>query len=99
MGRAIQGLITIVTPRIFARWLQGERSTKQVSRPAKPGRRRTAEEVGALVLKLARENAWGYTRILGELRKLGVSKISRTTVLHILRAEGLDPGPKRGEDS
>jgi hypothetical protein len=23
-----------------------------------------------LVLRLARENAWGYTRILGELKKL-----------------------------
>jgi hypothetical protein len=24
-----------------------------------------------LVLRLTRENAWGYTRILGELKKLG----------------------------
>ena len=52
---------------------------------------------GYLVLRLARETGWGYTRILGELRKLGITKISRATVLNILREHGLEPGPKRGE--
>jgi hypothetical protein len=46
---------------------------------------------------LARENAWGYTRILGELKKLGVGKISRSTVIKILKDNGLEPGPRRGE--
>ena len=49
-----------------------------------------------MVLRLARETGWGYTR-LGELKKLGERKISRATVLNILRANGLEPGPKRGE--
>jgi putative transposase len=40
---------------------------------------------------LARENDWGYTRILGELKKLGLGKISRTTVCNILRENQLDP--------
>ena len=31
---------------------------------------RTTDDIRELVLKLARENDWGYTRILGELRKL-----------------------------
>lgn len=30
------------------------------------------------------------------MKKLGVRRIGRTTVLNVLRAEGLDPGPKRG---
>jgi putative transposase len=47
-------------------------------------------------VKLARENGWGYTRILGELRKLGIRTICRSTVVNILKDEGLDPGPKRG---
>jgi putative transposase len=34
---------------------------------------------------------------LGELKKLGVRKISRSTVVNILRQAGLDPGPKRGK--
>jgi putative transposase len=34
---------------------------------------------------------------LGELKKLGMHKISRNTVKNILRDNGLDPGPKRGQ--
>ncbi len=49
-----------------------------------------------MILKLARENDWGYTRILGELRKLGIKAVSRNTVKNILKENGLDPGPQRG---
>ena len=49
------------------------------------------------MLRVARENAWGYTRILGELKKLGIGKISRSTVIKILKDNGLEPGPRRGE--
>jgi putative transposase len=52
-----------------------------------------------LVLKLARENEWGYTRIIGELKKLGVTPPSKNTVKRILQAKGLGPGPKRGRDT
>jgi hypothetical protein len=76
--------------------LLSEITAKNGSRPAKPGRPRTSDEVRELVLRLARETGWGYTR-LGELKKLGERKISRATVLNILRANGLEPGPKRGE--
>ncbi len=46
------------------------------------------------MLKIASENHWGYTRILGELRKLGYMNISRQTVVNILKAAGLDPDPR-----
>jgi putative transposase len=46
---------------------------------------------------LARENAWGYTRILGELKKLRIRQVSATTVRNILKEAGLEPGPRRGE--
>jgi putative transposase len=47
--------------------------------------------VRELVLRLARENdGWGYTRILGELKKLGI-KACRTTVINILREQRIDP--------
>ncbi len=45
---------------------------------------------------LAKDNGWGYTRILGELRKLGIKAVSRNTVKNILKRYGYDPGPKRG---
>ena len=56
-----------------------------------------AEQIRRLILKLAKENEWGYTRILGELKKLGIVSISRNTVKRILNDAGLDPGPQRGE--
>jgi putative transposase len=96
LGTAIKDLITIVTPRTFARWVREVAGlTVRRSRRA-PGRPRTAIDVRALALRLARENAWGYTRILGELKKLG-TRVSRSTVVNILKEAGLDPGPKRGE--
>jgi putative transposase len=49
-----------------------------------------------LILKLARETGWGYTRILGELKKLGTNSVSRNTVKNILKANGFDTGPRRG---
>jgi len=100
LGDAIKGLVTIVTPRTFLRWLAADRpkAKGKPSLPAKrkPGRPKTPQEIADLVVKLARETGWGYTRILGELRKLGIRDVSRTTVVHILKAHGLDPGPKRG---
>jgi putative transposase len=48
-----------------------------------------------LVLRLARENPrWGYVRIVGECRKLGVS-VSAASVRTILRRHHLRPAPRR----
>ena len=44
-----------------------------------------------LVLKIGRETGWGYTRVLGEIKKLTSQKISRQSVANILREAGLDP--------
>jgi putative transposase len=95
LGPAIKELITIVTPRTFLRWLQAEREPCKVVN--RPGRRPTPADIRALILRIARENGFGYARILGELKKLGIGKVSRSTVVKILKEEGLDPGPKRGE--
>jgi hypothetical protein len=49
-----------------------------------------------LICRLARENPrWGYLRIVGELKKLGVT-VSKTTVATVLRRHGLPPAPRRG---
>ena len=39
----------------------------------------------------------GYTRILGELRRLGISRICRQTVKNIINEEGIEPSPKRSK--
>src|SRR6185436_14731730 len=49
------------------------------------------------MLLMASENSWGYTRIMGELKKLGIKPPSRNTVKKILKAAGFHPGPVRGE--
>jgi putative transposase len=55
--------------------------------------------VRELTLRLARENSnWGYLRIAGELRKLGVT-VSATSVRNILTNAGLPPAPQRDSQS
>jgi putative transposase len=52
-------------------------------------------EIVALVVRLAQENPrWGYARIVGECRNLGV-RVSATSVRRILRRQGLGPAPRR----
>lgn len=60
--------------------------------PARRGHRRTSEQIRRLILKLARANEWGYTRILGEFKKLGIQSVSKNTVKRILKDAGLDSG-------
>ncbi|MCC7146349.1 MAG: transposase [Phycisphaeraceae bacterium] len=45
---------------------------------------------------MARQTGWGYTRLLGELRKLGIRKVSRSTIKNILQAHDIQPSPSRG---
>ena len=83
-----------VTPTTLLRWhrrLVGRRWTYggRVSRPPIGG------EIRALVLRLARENPrWGYQRIVGELRGLGI-EVSATTVRKLLRQAKLGPAGER----
>lgn len=100
VGAAIGQLITIVTPRTFQRWVHAEDAKTLNKAPtAKIGRPKTEEQIRELVLRLARESNWGYTRILGELRKLGVKNVSRSTIVNILREAGIDPQPERKKGS
>jgi putative transposase len=49
-----------------------------------------------VVLRLARENPrWGYQRIAGELRALGLRISAATTVRKLLKPGGLGPAGER----
>jgi putative transposase len=89
-------LLTSVSPRRLRRGLPDDRPARQKSSRT-PGRPKTKAKIRDLMLKLARENSWGYARILGELRTRGVGKVARSTAVNILKEHGLDPGPERGE--
>jgi putative transposase len=95
LGSAIKHLITIVSPRTFARWVNGDQPGARPRRG--PGRPRTSVDLQELVVRIARETGFGFDRILGELKKLGLGSICKSTVANILKEAGLDPGPKRGE--
>jgi putative transposase len=51
--------------------------------------------LASLICRMGRENPrWGYMRIKGKCRKLGVS-VAATTVKKVLRAAGLEPAPRQ----
>lgn len=94
IGSDVLKLISIVHPRTYRRWLKRRSHGKQPTK--KMGRKGTSETIREIVIRLARENQWGYGRIVGELRKLRIRCCGRTTVRTILKEEGIHPGPKRG---
>ena len=90
--------VFLVTPATLLRWHR-ELIRRRWTYPAKQSRRGLDPEVVDLVLRLARENPrWGYVRIVGECRKLGVP-VSATSVRAILRRHRLGPAPRRGGPS
>jgi putative transposase len=92
IGPDVKHLISIVTYDAIRNWKRKTYGfiSKKRGRPKKPA------EVRELVLRIAQETGWGYTRILGELKKLGIDYVSRQTVVNILKAAGYEPGPKKG---
>jgi len=86
-----------VRPATLLRWhreLVRRRWTYQHRRPGRPA---LDHRVQTLVVRLARENpGWGYRRIVGELRSLGICA-SATSVRAILVRHGLPPAPQRDE--
>jgi putative transposase len=59
------------------------------------GRPPVDDDVQQLIVRLASDNPrWGYQRIQGELRHLGV-RVSATAIRTTLRRHGLDPAPRR----
>jgi putative transposase len=60
-----------------------------------PGRPPLDAELQALIVRLSRENPrWGYRRMVGELRKLGL-RVSATSVRSVLKRSGIPPVPRR----
>ena len=87
LGQAIEELITLVAPSTFYRWCRDAPSGKKKLNPK--GGQRKPREIRELVIEIATTTGFGYTRIIGELRKLGIKGISRQTVRNNLKEEGI----------
>jgi putative transposase len=89
---------TLFTADTILRWhrlLMAQKWDFSEDTKKKPGRPPVADEIRALVVRLARENTtWGYDRIQGALANLGHT-IADATVGNILKQHGIDPAPDR----
>jgi len=98
LGLGIRNLLGIVHYKTFLRWVQEERdgvNGANVAKPRrKPGRPGPTEDTMAIILRLARETGWGYARIQGELKKLGIT-VAINTIKKILIRNGFHPSPLR----
>ena len=59
-GKAIRQLVSIVAPSTLLDWIRAEKKPKPKKR--KRGRPNTPEQIRELILLMARENQWGYTK-------------------------------------
>ena len=85
----------LITPETILRWHRALVRRRWTYPHRRPGRTPLPETTVELILRLARENPrWGYLRIAGELKKLGVS-VSKGSVANVLRRHGLPPAPRR----
>src|SRR5262249_9868105 len=90
---------SFVTPMTLLRW-HGELVARRWTYPhRRPGRPAKSAEIRELVIRLAQENpSWGYRRVQGKLVGLGI-KLAASTVWTILREAGIEPAPKRLEQT
>ena len=89
----------LVTPETLLRWHRRIIARRWTYPHRRPGRPPVDAAVRHLILRLARENShWGYVRIVGELRKLGIT-VSATLVRNVLARAGVPPAPERAASS
>ena len=93
LGSALKQLITLVSYRTFLRWLA---KTEPDQPPSSTGRPPIDERLRELILRISKQVGCGYARILGELKKLGLGNVSKSTIKNILKDHNVDPAPIRG---
>src|ERR1035437_5052808 len=86
----------IVRPATLLAWHRALVKRKWTYRRRRSGRPPLDEEICRLVVGMAKDNPrWGYVRIQGELRKLGI-RLGASSIKRLLLRAGLGPAPRRG---
>jgi putative transposase len=84
-----------VRPETLLRWHRCLIARRWTYPHRRPGRPPIEREIRELIVRLARENtSWGYARIVGELRKLGIT-VSATLARSVLAEARIPPAPQR----
>ena len=79
--------------RLIASKFDGSKHRSYPSRPS------LESKIEALIVQMARKNSgWGYDRIVGALANLGY-RVSDQTVGNVLRHHGIEPAPKRKQNT
>jgi transposase InsO family protein len=88
-----------VKPETLLRWHRQLVARRWTYAHRAAGRPPLESSLSALIRRLGRENPhWGYKRIVGELKGLGIT-VSATSVRKVLLEAGLQPAPKRTHSS
>ena len=75
MDHDVAEVMHVVQPKTYRTWLREKKQGRIWKRAGRPP---TAKEIRDLLCRMARENlAWGYKRIVGELKKLATSSASQ----------------------
>lgn len=96
LGGKIKDVMTIVSYSTFRRWVR--KMEDDTPGPAKKsakrgtGRPKIEEDIRETILRIRKETGFGYTKILQELRQMGVH-VSRQTVKNVIVEAGLAPTP------
>jgi transposase InsO family protein len=88
-----------VKPETLLRWHRQLIARRWTCARRPPGRPPLERSLRGLIVRLADENPhWGYKRIVGELKGLGVTVLA-TSVRKVLLEAGLKPAPERTHSS
>ncbi len=94
LGGNLENIISIVRYDSFRRWLRLEKDPDYQFLPRKKrGRNRKAPELRKLVGRMAEKNAWGLTRILGELQATGIKLACTVTAASHIVTKFYKHGP------
>lgn len=93
--RVLAEIATIVTPDTILRWHRELVARKWTFRGGQRAASGLQVRIRVLVIRMALENpTWGYTRIQGALKNLGL-QVGRSTIARMLKAAGIPPSGER----
>ena len=98
LGGDIKRLISIVSPSAYYSWIRKQYNPSYTSqRRGRP--RKFTVAIKELIVEMTKRNKWGYTKIIGELKKLGIIRSSKTSIKNVLVEYGIDPLSIRSQDT